>query len=136
MGWKERDPAIKNFYQSKIWRQVRQLYVKQAFGICEACGNKGEIVHHRIPITTHNLHDQRITIDFANLELLCRICHRICHSNLNCTQNGLVFDEAGDLIEAKPPGGRAEGGNQKEPRSPPLVNIWVARVGGCGLRYE
>ncbi len=104
MGWKERDPEIKAFYQSQVWKQVREAYVKAAFGICENCGAHGEIVHHRHPITTDNVHDVSITIDFQNLELLCRRCHRLRHTKLNCVCENLAFGEDGSLIQIAPRG--------------------------------
>ncbi|WP_346026530.1 HNH endonuclease [Beduinella massiliensis] len=103
MGWKERAPEIKAFYQSSLWKQTRKLYYAHAFGICESCGGTGEIVHHRIPLTQSNVHDERVAIDFANLELLCQSCHRLRHTHLSCAQDGLIFDEDGRLIEAIPP---------------------------------
>lgn len=39
----------------------------------------GEIVHHKTPLTPENIHDERITLNPDNLELLCRECHEKAH---------------------------------------------------------
>jgi len=49
--------------------------------MCERCRKRGLIVtdglevHHKVRITPQNIHDAHITLDFANLELLCREHH-------------------------------------------------------------
>lgn len=39
----------------------------------------GEIVHHKNYITTSNIYEPEITINFNNLELLCLDCHNKEH---------------------------------------------------------
>lgn len=69
----------KKFYLSKAWRQTREAYRRYRFGICERCGAAGDIVHHKIYLSPHNIHDANITLNFANLELLCQECHNKEH---------------------------------------------------------
>lgn len=38
------------------------------------------IVHHKIHITPENITDPSITLDFNNMELLCRDCHALAHT--------------------------------------------------------
>lgn len=73
------------FYKSKAWQACRLAYAKSVGGLCEQClkngqYNPGVIVHHKIAITPENIKDPWITMDFNNLELLCRDCHAAQHS--------------------------------------------------------
>lgn len=59
--------------------------MRSAGGLCERCMKQGlivpgEIVHHKIRITPDNVDDPAITLNAANLELLCRDCHAEEHS--------------------------------------------------------
>ena len=31
--------------------------------------------HHKIPLTAENVHDPKVALNWANLELLCKKCH-------------------------------------------------------------
>ncbi len=88
----------KDFYLSGAWRRVRNYIFKRDFGICVRCGAPGEIVHHKIHLTAENIHDENISLNEENLELLCRDCHAIEHSAAAPTASGLYFDENGDLV--------------------------------------
>lgn len=75
----------KTFYRSKVWQRCRNAYAKSVGGLCErclACGiyTPGEIVHHKREITADNIGDPSITLDWGNLELVCRDCHGMEHS--------------------------------------------------------
>lgn len=74
----------KEFYTSQAWEKCRKAYSKSVGGLCEECMRKGivragVIVHHKIHIEPENIDDPDITLDFKNLELLCRDCHGMCH---------------------------------------------------------
>ena len=73
-------------YKSKAWQRCRKAYAAKAGGLCERCLARGlvtpgEIVHHRIHLTPNNVSDPTITMNFDNLELLCRNCHGKEHGN-------------------------------------------------------
>lgn len=73
------------FYKSKAWQACRIAYAKSVGGLCEQClkngrYNPGVIVHHKIHITPDNIECPEITMDFRNLELLCRDCHAEQHT--------------------------------------------------------
>lgn len=90
------------FYNSTRWQKTREAYYKSQFGLCEKCSNAGEIVHHIENITRQNIHDYNITLNWDNLQLLCRECHEEAHRGLPVTAEGIKFDENGDVIyEAK-----------------------------------
>ena len=74
----------KGFYKSKSWQKCRGAYASSVGGLCERCKKKGlikagVIVHHKKPITPANIYDPDITLNFNNLELLCRDCHAEVH---------------------------------------------------------
>lgn len=86
---------VANFYKSKAWEKTREAYIKFKYGVCERCGSAGVIVHHKKYITIDNINDCNITLNFDNLELLCRKCHNQEHMKSSLPYE---FDENGDLI--------------------------------------
>ena len=78
----------KRFYKSKIWQATRKAYASSVSGLCERCLMAGlyvpgEIVHHKIALTPDNINDPGISLNWDNLELLCRDCHGKEHSKQN-----------------------------------------------------
>lgn len=73
-----------SFYKSKRWQNNRDAYARSRGGLCECCAKQGqvvpgEIVHHKIELSPMNIDDPAITMDWSNLELVCRECHAIRH---------------------------------------------------------
>ena len=93
----------KAFYKSKAWLKCRAAYIQSVFGLCERCQRPGDIVHHKIKLTSRNINDPAVTLNWENLELLCQECHNREHG-LSSTAEGLRFDAAGNLVELTPPG--------------------------------
>lgn len=55
-------------------------------GLCEECLKKGlitpaEIVHHKIHLNGDNINDPNITLNWDNLEAVCRKCHAEIHED-------------------------------------------------------
>lgn len=76
----------KSFYSSKQWQHCRNAYAASKGWLCERCLAKGlivplEIVHHKVYINENNINDPSITLNFDNLEGLCRECHEAEHSD-------------------------------------------------------
>ena len=74
------------FYTSNAWKECRNTYRKMVGGLCERClrdgiVTAGEIVHHKIHLTPMNINEPDVTLNFKNLELLCRECHAAVHGN-------------------------------------------------------
>ena len=72
------------FYTSREWEACRESYRRQVGGLCEVCMAKGlivpgEIVHHVIHISPKNINDPNVTLNPANLQLVCRDCHAEIH---------------------------------------------------------
>ena len=89
----------KKFYLSQAWRKTRDA--KSQNGLCERCKQAGDIVHHKQYITPKNISNPLITLDWANLELLCQDCHNKEHTKKQNSR--YAIDEFGNIL---PPGVR------------------------------
>jgi len=113
------------FYDSAAWRRQRDAYRMRVHGICELCGEPGEIVHHRRELTPVTVHDPKETLGFDNLQLLCRDCHARAHEEIigrpkaKETGEGLRFNARGELVRVGvPPGGESvEGARHRKAES-------------------
>ena len=77
----------KTFYKSAAWKHTRAAYLKSVGGLCERCRAKGlivpaEIIHHKVYISPDNITDTSVTLDWANLEAVCRGCHAEEHTGV------------------------------------------------------
>ncbi len=70
-------PKFEKFYHTKQWMKCRTTFVALNHGKCQICGKRGNLVHHR----TQNVNDPYISLNFDNLELLCRDCHNKIHAD-------------------------------------------------------
>jgi len=84
--------AVAKFYNSPAWKKTRKAYKLYRMNICERCGGLGYFVHHKKYINADNIWDTDITLNFENLELLCKDCHNKEHFEEN------FFDSDGQLI--------------------------------------
>lgn len=87
------------FYKNKAWQRCRDAYTASVGGLCEEClrENKitaGEIVHHKIHLTPDNINDPAVSLNWDNLELVCRSCHLKLHGN----RKRYFVDPAGRVI--------------------------------------
>lgn len=74
----------KTFYKSKRWQSTRLAYLKSVGGLCERCLKKGlyhpaVIVHHKVYLTAENINTPGISLNWDNLEAVCRKCHEDEH---------------------------------------------------------
>lgn len=93
---------IFKFYQSTKWKRVRKLKRQLAKGLCEACGNAGWEVHHKIPLTLSNIDNAIISTGLDNLELLCTSCHNAKRSTEKEIRNDISFDSSGNIVYTPP----------------------------------
>lgn len=75
------------FYKTKTWQNCRDDYMKSVGGLCERCLAKGlivpaEIIHHKIHLNESNINDPSVSLNFDNLEALCRVCHGEAHGKV------------------------------------------------------
>ena len=72
------------FYSSEAWNKCREGYKHFRGGLCERCLKKGlyrpaVIVHHKVYIAPENINNPEVTLNWANLEAVCRECHEDEH---------------------------------------------------------
>lgn len=82
------------FYNSSAWKKTRKAYKLYRMNTCERCNGIGYFVHHKIYLNAKNIHNPNITLNFDNLELLCKDCHNKEHFKEDI---GYEFDEEGQL---------------------------------------
>ena len=101
-------PFADKFYKSGAWRECRNSYAAHRGHLCEQCLKRnvlsyGEIVHHKIELTPENINDPSVTLDWNNLELLCRQCHAEVHDKRK-RHRRYTFGPDGEIIIETPPG--------------------------------
>lgn len=74
----------KGFYSTKTWQDCRNRYAAMRGWLCEDCMKRGLYkpgveVHHIEELTPLNIHRPEVTLNFDNLVLLCRECHKARH---------------------------------------------------------
>jgi hypothetical protein len=94
------DAKRQPFYNSKAWKDCQKAYKAFRLGICERCGSAdGTEVHHKIKLNENNINDVNISLNFNNLELLCKTCHAQHHNRKHgFTRDDVCFNEFGDLV--------------------------------------
>lgn len=90
-----------NFYKTQQWKKTRELYAKSVGGLCEICWQNGlvvpgVIVHHKIHLTPDNIDDPGITLNWENLQLVCRDCHAKIHKGED--NRRYTIDELGRVV--------------------------------------
>ena len=75
----EQKVDIKNFYQSKAWRQTRKHKITEQ-PLCERCLADGivkaaDIIHHKVEVSE----DFSKRLDYENLESICHAHHNKEH---------------------------------------------------------
>ena len=103
----------KDFYNSKVWKQVRKtIWLKQNL-LCNRCGKpvyidgiseylpkekrRTGIVHHKIYLDNSNVYDDNITLNEDNLEGICKECHELEHHQDIANRKGYTFDNDGQI---------------------------------------
>ena len=77
------DP-IHAFYCRQDYLTLAQSCKVKSGGICARCGDVFDIAelrpHHKIELTLDNIDDVNITLNPANIEVLCHDCHNATHA--------------------------------------------------------
>lgn len=68
------------FYKSWAWIRCARAYKQEVNGLCERCMARGlfvpgDEVHHKTKLTPENIGDPAVSLNWDNLELLCKNCH-------------------------------------------------------------
>ena len=87
-------------YPTKQWAACRDAYARSKGLLCELCllegkTTAGEIVHHKIHVNASNVDDPNITLNWDNLQLLCREHHAQVHKRVPTRYK---IDEMGRVI--------------------------------------
>ena len=85
------------FYKSGGWKKTRYSYLVSKNFICERCGARATMVHHRTYLTEQLINDPEMTAGFNNLEALCEACHDAEHKADSPLREGMYFDSEGML---------------------------------------
>ena len=88
------------FYKSPAWKTTRAAYFAAHRGLCEICLRQGmyqpgEIVHHKTHLTPDNINDPKVSLNWDNLQLVCRECHARLH---DAKKRRYKFDQYGRLV--------------------------------------
>lgn len=90
----------RKFYSSATWQTCRNNYAAMRGHLCEDCLRRGIYrpgveVHHIEELTPLNINRPEVALNYDNLVLLCRECHkeRHCHSDRR-----YIFGENGEVI--------------------------------------
>ncbi|MFB7142064.1 HNH endonuclease [Gottfriedia sp. NPDC056225] len=72
----KRDQRSKSFYDSTLWKKVRDLVMRRDLGLCQQCKREdkitlADVVDHIIPIKKR----WDLRLDKDNLQALCHKCH-------------------------------------------------------------
>ena len=97
----------KSFYKGRKWNKCRAAYIAERIatdgGVCEECHEAlGYIVHHKVAITPDNISNADITLNFENLEYVCKECHdKFEGHGLNKKRKmDIIFDDTGQPMPA------------------------------------
>lgn len=85
------------FYKSNVWKRTRYSYLVSQNFICERCGARATMVHHRKYLNEQRINDPEMTVEYSNLEALCEACHDAEHKADSPLREGMYFDEEGML---------------------------------------
>ena len=91
------------FYDSPAWKRARRAYASSVGGLCERCLQSGiytpgVIVHHIVHLDDSNYGNPDISLNWNNLELLCRECHNEVHKRGRVLPRRYRVDSAGHVI--------------------------------------
>ena len=93
------------FYNSMAWRNTRRNYTQSVGGLCERCLKRGiiasaEVVHHIVPLTAENISDLNLSLNWDNLQCLCRKCHADVHEEMYAkrTKKRYRIDSNGKVV--------------------------------------
>lgn len=102
-------PWAESFYKSKQWQTCRHDFLSSKHWLCERCAREGTespatVAHHKIYLTRSNINDPDISMNWNNLEALCREHHYQEHhrrASSILTESGYFFDANGQLVPDK-----------------------------------
>lgn len=89
----------KPFYNSAAWIKTARMIRGQHFHLCQICGATAKEVHHIKFLTPDNISNPDITLNPANLVLVCYDCHNYIHQRgLDPDARRIQFDDDGNPV--------------------------------------
>lgn len=84
--------VIRQFYYSKVWRDLTYSLKIERGGKCERCGYRPErfsnlIGHHKKELTEGNVNDASVSLNPGNIEIICQKCHNKEHDRFRNNRN-------------------------------------------------
>ena len=93
------------FYRSQAWKDTRRNYKQSVGNLCERCLKRGiiqsaDVVHHIVPLTADNIGDINLSLNWDNLQALCRKCHAEAHDEIYARRSRRRYkvDEQGKVV--------------------------------------
>ena len=110
-------------YVSKAWTQLRRNLIIQRGPVCQRCNTvmvdtSRLIGHHIKPVTLANIHDVTVTLNPANVELVCLTCHNNEPHHFMGSNRHTVY-----LVYGAPCSGKAAMVSQLAERGDMIVDI-------------
>lgn len=102
MGYRSNDnrKLTNGFYDTAMWHKTAKYIREKHYYICQRCGEKGNIVHHKNPLTPEDYINRPADKCYGedNLELLCFECHEKEHNRMSeGIRDNCYFDEMGNI---------------------------------------
>lgn len=131
--------SLSQFYNSDAWRSFRLGVIDErtnkADGVlyCEHCGKPivqthDIVAHHKKPLTMANVNDYAISLNPANIDIVCQRSHNEIHNRFGYTAQRKVY-----IVYGAPCSGKTTFVNEVKGNSDLVVdmdNIWQSITGG------
>ncbi|HBV97767.1 MAG: hypothetical protein JL50_03000 [Peptococcaceae bacterium BICA1-7] len=97
---------LKSFYASYAWQAFRLLIIAERGLKCECCHElvlkvKDITVHHKIELTPENVQDTSISLNPANVLIVCHECHNKVHNRFGYKPSKGVYIVFGAPLSGK-----------------------------------
>lgn len=131
--------SLVQFYNSEEWHKLRLRLIDERTNKadsvcrCEQCGKAFKagyeiIGHHKIPITKANVNDYSLSLNPANITLVCGVCHNEIHKRFGYSTERKVY-----YVYGAPCSGKTSYINSIKGNSDLIIdmdNIWECITGG------
>lgn len=129
----------KKFYNSKEWRALRARLIVEAHFLCAHCGenylkDSAQLVGHHIKeLTPANIQDVNISLNPANIEIICRRCHDKEHRRFEFGNERNVY-----IVYGSPCSGKKAYVNQVSQHGDLIVDLDAIyqAISGCQSHYH
>lgn len=127
----------KKFYNSKQWRALRERLIVEARFLCAQCGenylkDSAQLVGHHIKeLTPANVTDANISLNPANIKIICRRCHDKEHRRFEFGNTHNVY-----IVYGSPCAGKSSYVNQVSQRGDLIVDLDAIYQAISGLPYH